>query len=146
MAKLVNAKNGRKAHNDYRYIKVGRVSMNSWVSRRLAVADILISERELVHITNKHRQEMQQLGLDALLYVKTIIENSNEIRRGNTNDTYLFIVKTLPFNNETVMHCAVVEMSVRIENKKKVYKIKTAYPAMMGRLSKNELICVKPRS
>lgn len=146
MAKNTNATNGRKAHNDNSYIKVGRVRMNSWVSRCLAVADIFISERELVHITNRHRQEMEQLGLDALLYVRTIIENSNEIRKGNTNDTYLFIVKTLPFNNETVMHCAVVELTIRIENKKKVYKIKTAYPAMMGRLSKNELICVKPRS
>ena len=141
-----NANNGRKAHNDNRYIKVGRVRMNSWMSSALPVADILISERELVHITTKHGKELQQLGIDAFVYVNSILENSNEIRKGHTQDTFLFVVKTLPFTQETIMQCAVVELVVGLVNKKKVYKIKTAYPAIMGRLSKSELVCVKPRS
>ncbi|MGN0186154.1 MAG: hypothetical protein ACI392_00190 [Paludibacteraceae bacterium] len=145
-AKRSNATNGTKAHNDNRYIKVGRVRMNSWMTVSIPVADIFISERELVHITEKHGRELQRLGLDALLYVGSIISNSNEIRKGNTHNTFLFIVKTHPFDKDTVMNCAVVELSFKIENKRKVYKIKTAYPAIMGRLSKNELVCVKPRS
>lgn len=144
--KRSNATSGTKAHNDNRYIKVGRVRMNSWMSSAIPVADIFISERELVHIATKHGKELQRLGIDALLYVNSIINNSNEIRKGNTHDTLLFIVKTYPFDKDTVVHCAVVELSIKIEHKKSVYKIKTAYPAIMDRLSKNELVCVKPRS
>ena len=57
---------------------------------------------------------------------------------------YLFALQQQPKN--PIVHCAVVELSIKIEHKKSVYKIKTAYPAIMDRLSKNELVCVKPRS
>lgn len=141
-----NATNGKKAHNDNRYIKVGRVRMNSWMSSVLPIADIVISERELVHISTKHGKELKQLGIDAILYVESIIQNSNEIRKGHTQGTFLFIVKPRSLSSETVIPCAVVELSIGVEKKKRLYKIKTAYPAIMGRLVKNELLCVKPRS
>lgn len=141
-----NSRSGAKAHHDNRYIKVGRVRMNSWMSTALPIADIFISERELVHISSKHGKELKQLGIDALVYVESILQNSNEIRKGNSPDTFLFIVKTKPITDATVVPCAVVELSIGVEKQKRVYKIKTAYPAIMGRLVKNELVCVKPRS
>ena len=146
LSKHSNATNGKKAHHDNQYIKVGRVRMNSWMSSAIPVADIYISERELVHIATKHGKELKQLGIDAFVYVNSIVENSNEIRKGHTQETFLFVVKTKPFTQETIMQCAVVELTMGLVNKKKVYKIKTAYPAIMGRLLKSELVCVKPRS
>lgn len=145
-AKHSHTTNGRKAHNDNRYIRVGRVRMNSWIAKALPVADIFVSERELVHITSKHARELNALGFDALCYVGYILQNSNEVRRGNTRETYLFVVKPHGYTEKTVMQCAVVELTIGITNKKRLYRIKTAYPEIMGRLTKNELVCVKPRS
>lgn len=145
-SKRSNAIDGRKAHNDNRYIKVGRVRMSSWMSKTLPIADIYISERELVHITTKHAKELNALGLDALAYIGYILNFSNEVRRGNTRGSFLFIVKPKGCTNQTVLQCAVLELTIGITNKKRIYKIKTAYPAIMGRLVKNELVCVKPRS
>ena len=57
---------------------------------------------------------------------------------------YLFALQQQPQN--PIVHCAAVEIEMAFLNKRKAYKIKTAYSAIMDRLSKNELVCVKPRS
>ena len=73
LPKRTNAASGKKAHNDNRYIKVGRVRRNSWINQVLPAADILISEREIVHIGNHHRAELAKLGIDSFAYIKMII-------------------------------------------------------------------------
>ena len=61
--------NGRKAHNDNGWVKIGRVRMNSWISKKMPAADIYISERELVHIQKRHSDELDTLGISSLDYV-----------------------------------------------------------------------------
>ena len=56
LPKRTNAYNGTKAHNDNEYIIVGRIAYNSWESEALPVADIIISERDYVHIYNSHKK------------------------------------------------------------------------------------------
>ena len=68
-----NAASGQKAHNESQYIKIGRVRLHSWINEKLPAADILISEREIVHIANKHKQELASLGMEAFNYVTMII-------------------------------------------------------------------------
>lgn len=143
--KNINATNGKKAHNDNQFIKVGRIRMNSWASKKMPVADIIISERELVHIANRHTAELKALGIDAFNYVCTIINQCNEIRKDKIG-MYLFIVRGKNDTTKSTLSCAVVELVIGWLNHKRIYKIKTARPEKWGRLSKLELVCDKPRS
>lgn len=145
LPKRTNATSGKKAHNDNQYIKVGRVRMNSWIHAFLPSADILISERELVHIFNNHQSELTALGLSAQAYVQMIINGFNEIRKDN-RDGYLFIVKGIRGKDSNIDQCAVVEIKLEWLNRKQVYIIKTARPMSWGRLRKIEFVCDNPRS
>ena len=140
--KNINATNGKKAHNDNQFIKVGRIRMNSWTSKKMPVADIIISERELVHIATTHKRELDKLGISSLNYVTSIVNQCNQIRKDTKTGAYLFIIKT----EAKTAHCAIVEMVFGVFKGKKVYKIKTAHPENWGRLSIYTLVCVKPRS
>ena len=140
-----NLIDGKKAHHDNKFIKVGRIRMNSWANTKLPATDIFISEREIIHIANHHAKELSAIGIDALNYVITIVNQFNEIRKDDLG-AYLFIVCHEYTTRNSVVSCAVVELTLGWLNKKQVYKIKTARPERYGRLSKYELICVKPRS
>lgn len=63
----------------------------SWINEKLPAADILISEREIVHIANKHSQELALLSMKAFNYVTMIINQSNEVRK-DSRDALFFIV------------------------------------------------------
>lgn len=135
--------NGKKAHNDNRYIRVGRVRMNSWIAKALPVADIFVSERELVHIASKHSKELNALGIDALCYVQTIIGGCQEVREDPKTNIYLFALRQKA--QDPIVHCAVVEIEQAFLNKKKVYIIRTARPESWERLSCKKLLCSKSR-
>ncbi len=136
-----NSKDGRKAHNDNRYIKVGRVRMNSWINKVLPAADIIISERELVHIGNKHNKELVALGFDSMSYVQAIIQSCQEVYEDNKSHAYLFVLRQTPIH--PMAHCAIIEMELAWMEQKRVYKIKTARPEYWSRLSQNNLLCTK---
>lgn len=143
-SKRSNAKSGQKAHNDNQYLKAGRLRMGSWITNKLPAADILISERELVHIRNRHPTELHNLGITAESYIEMIVHQVNEIRWDG--EAYLFIVAGERTSNKDTEQCAVVELKIEWLNRKKVYIIKSARPMQWGRLKKIELVCVKPRS
>ena len=141
-----NSQDGCKAHNDNRYIKVGRVRMNSWINKTLPAADIIISERQLVHISTSHSGELQKLGLTALNYVTSIINQCNHIRKDIKSGAYVFLIKTEPIEEKTILQCAVVELEIKLVNNERVYIIKTAHPENWKRLSILEFVCDNPRS
>ncbi len=140
-----NAASGKKAHNESQYIKIGRVRLHSWINEKLPAADILISEREIVHIANKHKQELASLGMEAFNYVTMIINQSNEVRKDD-RDALFFVVCGARTSDSDLEQCAVVELKIEWMGRKKVYVIKSARPMNWGRLRKIELVCVKPRS
>ena len=145
LQKRTNATSGKKAHNESQYIKIGRVRLHSWINEKLPAADIIISEREIVHIANKHSQELAALGMEAFNYVTMIINQSNEVRKDD-RDAFFFIVSGARKTDSDLEQCAVVELKIEWMGKKKVYVIKSARPMNWGRLRKIELVCVKPRS
>jgi len=145
LARRSNASSGKKAHNENQFIKIGRVRLHSWMNEKLPAADILISEREIVHVANKHRQELASLGMEAFNYVTMIINQSDEIRKDN-RDALFFIVSGARHSDSDLEQCAVVELKMEWMGKKRVYVIKSARPMTWGRLRKIELVCVKPRS
>lgn len=146
LPKRTNANNGKKAHNDNIYYKIGRIRMNSWINAHLPAADILISERQLVHISKSHAAELFNLGLTAINYVTLIINQCNHIRKDIITNSYIFVIKAEPIQPNTTLQMAVLEIEERCINQKKVYIIKTAHPENWKRLSKYEFVCDNPRS
>ena len=145
LPKRSNANSGKKAHNESQFIKIGRVRLHSWINDKLPAADILISEREIVHIANKHSRELASLGMEAFNYVTMIINQSNEIRKDD-RDALFFIVSGQRKTDSDLEQCAVLELKIEWMGRKRVYVIKSARPMNWGRLRKIELVCVKPRS
>jgi len=143
--KRTNATSGKKAHNENQFIKIGRVRLHSWMNEKLPAADIIISEREIVHIAHKHSHELSSLGMEAYNYVTMIINQSNEVRK-DSRDALFFVVSGARKTDSDLEQCAVVELKIEWMGKKKVYVIKSARPMNWGRLRKIELVCVKPRS
>ena len=135
LPKKNNAADGQKARNDNTFYKVGRIRYNSWAAIVLKACDIIVYDRELVHIYNRHRKELDKLGFSAFEYVKFIVNNFNEIYNGKL-DRKLLAVKSVG-----ISHYAVVEL-VFERNK---YVIKTAVSVETQRLSKLELLCANAR-
>ena len=104
------------------YIKVGRLKAHIASAAHLQCADIYVSENQLLHIKNKHNAELEQLGLTAEVYVKTIIENYNEIREGSNNSILLVVFEEGCEEHNT----AAISMNYSVDNG--FWEVKTAQP------------------
>jgi len=134
LPKKNNATDGQKAHNDTKFFKVGRIRYNSWATKVLKACDIVIYERELVHIDTKHHKELNEIGMRAFDFVKFVVSNFNTIFKGSDN-SYL-----LAFVNDKTSKIAAIELTIT-EDTKEAYKIKTATPINTERLSNKKLLC-----
>ena len=134
LPKKNNATDGKKAHNDSAFYKVGKIRYGSWANKALNAYDIIVYERELVHIATDHKEELEQLGLAAFDFVKFIATNFNQIYESR-DDTKILVVK-----REKISRRAIIE----VEFTGKRYKIKTASPINTERLKKLKLLCQRP--
>ena len=130
LPKKSNAKSGVKAHNDNIFYKVGKIRYNSWATKVLRAYDIVVSERELLHIQNNHYAELEQLGMTAFDFVKYIFVNFNEIYAGKDGSQILVVKR------EKLSQRAIVEL-ILVDKK---YRIKTATPIETKRLYKMKLL------
>jgi hypothetical protein len=135
LPKKNNASDGKKAHNDSIFYKVGKIKYRSWANKVLKEYDIIVYERELVHIGTHHKTELGNLGLTAFDFVKFIVLNFNEVYEGKNS------AKILVVNRSEMSHRAIIE----IEFSDRKYKIKTASPIKSERLSKLKLLCANAR-
>lgn len=135
LPKRTNANSGKKAHNDNICYKVGRIKMNSWATKILSAADIVIYETELVHIYNRHKKELCSVGMDAFDFVKFIVTNYNEIYRG-TGNTFRLVVR-----RKHTSDMAAIELHKITVNSADVYKINTATPMGTKKLCEKDLLC-----
>lgn len=135
LPKRTNANSGKKAHNDNAPYKVGRIKMNSWATKILPAADIVIYDTELVHIYNRHKKELQSVGMNAFDFVKFIVANFNEIYTGSGNSYRLVVRRT------HTSDMAAIELHKTFVGKREVYKIKTAAPIKTKQLKVEDLLC-----
>lgn len=116
------------------YIKVGRLKATVARQAHLKCADIYVSENQIKHIENKHCVELEQLGLSAEVYLKTIISNFNEIREG-TNGSILLVI----FEKDNEFHnTAALTLNYSIEEG--FWEVKTAQPRNTKNLLKKKKI------
>lgn len=137
LPKKNNAGNGKKAHNDNAIYKVGRIRYGSWATQILQSRDIVVSERELVHIHNYHSAELETVGMTAFDFVKFVVNNFNAIYRGSGN-SYLLVVKRQNTSSQAAIE-------ITILNNKEKYQIKTAEPVKTRRLISKKLLCANVR-
>ena len=121
-----------KVHHPY--IKVGRIKSTIAQDAHIKCADIYISENQIKHISARHNLELQQLGMTVEQYIKYIIDNYNQIRKG-TGDSILLVV----FNNSNNKHDSAA-MALNYCIKKEFWEIKTAQPRKTDDILKRKKI------
>ena len=139
LPKRNNAVNGRKAHNDNRCYKVGRIRMNSWATRLLNAYDIVIYDSELVHIYKRHGKELRSVGMTAFDFVKFIVENFNEIYQDEEKGFLIVVHRT------HTSDMAAISLHLQTMKRKEVYKINTATPVDTKQLRSKTLLCANDR-
>ena len=137
LPKKNNATDGKKAHNDSVFYKIGKIRYGSWANKILKAYDIVVSERDLVHIQNEHNTELEAIGLTAFDFVKYIADNFNKIYKGSGNSVLLVVWR------EKTSYTAAIELYLTKQND--VYKIKTALPMNTVTLSKKKLFYANVR-
>jgi len=133
----IKLRSGKQVKNDNKLIKIGRIRHNSWANEILKSKDIYIYEGEIVHIANKHKLELKKIGLSSFDFVKFVISNYNEVRKG-TGGSYLLIVRRTHTSNMAAIELISSE-------RKEFYIVRTASPISTSRLNKKTLLCANVR-
>ena len=113
------------------FIKVGRISMTIAREAHIKAADIVTTENYLIHIGNKHKSQLQPLGLNAFDYIKIVLAQFTEIREAERN-AVLMVKQNPGRSNDTV----VIELTLNY--KLHLWEVRTAQPR--NDISKNKLL------
>ena len=108
------------------YIKLGRLKKPIADKIGRKPADIYIEYNYLRHIENGKGEYLISIGHNALSYVKKVVDNFMEIRKGKGNA--LLLVAYIKENN--YVNVAVIELSLVL--KSSIYLVKTAMPRRRG--------------
>ena len=114
------------------YYKIGRLRQPIAKQAHIQCADIVISTAQLRHIEKKHQVELSQLGISAEIFVKTVLDNFNQIRAGSQGSYLLVVYK------EPVAQVAAIRLNYSL--KKEFWEVKTATPMRAAELLNKVLI------
>ena len=114
------------------YRKAGRLNWTISKYAHIKAADIYISENQLYHIQNKHKKELEALGIDAITFVTMVCKSFNQIRKGSENSILLVI-----FDSKLSY---VIAISLNYSIEKEFWEIKTAEPRRRKAIEKSALI------
>lgn len=108
---------------------------------RLQSGDICIDNYHLeTHIPLRHQKELDQLGIGPLDYVKYIVANYTEIRKGQ-GKSYLLIAAHWSENLKNI--AAITLEYIGQNNDNHFWEVRTAQPRSRDRMEKRELIWKK---
>lgn len=119
------------------YIKVGKISKSVAKEAKIKHGDIYISKNYLRHIEINHHEELLKLGIASLTFVKAIIGNFNQIRKG-TGNSYLLVI-----HEERISKVAAIELNLSLDE---FWEVKTAAPRGTAALSRKELVWERERT
>ena len=108
--------------NLFGYIKVGRLNKKIANKIERKAADIFVEYNHLRHIENRRGEYLKSINLNALLYIKKIVDNYTEIRTGK-NESLLLIahIEENDFKNVAVKELNLISTD-------NIYLVKTAMP------------------
>ena len=116
------------------YTKLGRIKSTIAQEAHIKCADIYISVNQLKHIYARHQKELEQIGMTAEEYIKYILNNFNQIRKGS-GESILLVVYYEPDDKHNT---AAMALNYSIE--KEFWEIKTAQPRKTDDILKREKI------
>ena len=116
------------------YQKVGRLRKPIADAINRKAADIYISDNHLKHIFNKHRAELELVGLTPKIFVDLVVSGFNRIYKGVENSLWLVI-----YNGSSQV--VVIDMNYAL--KKGFYEVKTATVVNKNNLKSKELLWIK---
>ncbi|MCL2681942.1 MAG: hypothetical protein FWE63_00485 [Bacteroidales bacterium] len=99
------------------YYKVGRLRKSVAEQIRRVAADIYISENYLKHIFNRHKKELEGIGITPKVFVDLVVSNFNRIYKGTGRSILLVLWNGKP---------KVVAVELNFALKKEFYEVKTA--------------------
>lgn len=103
------------------FIKVGRINMTIARQAHIKAADIVIDQNHLIHIEDKHKTQLQPLGLNAFDYIKIVLTDFTEIREAERN-AVLMVKQNQGRPKDTV----IIELT--LNNKLHLWEVRTAEP------------------
>jgi hypothetical protein len=116
----------KKILKDSNFHRVGRINKRVADKAHIKCADVYIHDNNIKHIMVKHKKELEQIGLDALVFVTTIVQNFTDIRKGS-GDSYLLI-----FSGEyNQYHSVAIEL--KFIKRYDFWEVKTAFPISKSR-------------
>ena len=116
------------------YTKLGRIKSTIAQEAHIKCTDIYISVNQLKHIYARHQKELEQIGMTAEEYIKYILNNFNQIRKGSGESILLVVYHETDDKHNT----AAMALNYSIE--KEFWEIKTAQPRKTDDILKREKI------
>lgn len=122
------------------YIYVGKISSKITQEAkdqsgiRMQSASIYVSENQLKHILKGHEEELSEMGLSVIDYIKFVCKNFNQIRSAQGYSVLLVVY------NATLPHTAVVDLNYAFNRQKGFWEIKTAEPRRRSTVINKALI------
>ena len=116
------------------YTKLGRIKSTIAQEAHIKCADIYISDNQIKHIYARHQKELEQIGMRAEEYIKYILNNFNQIRKGSGESILLVVYHETDNKHNT----AAMALNYSIE--KEFWEIKTAQPRKTDDILKREKI------
>ena len=120
--------------------KIGRLGQSIARQIHKKCANIYITNDHIVHISNVHKKELEQIGMSAFDYVKFVVDNYNQIRQGSA-DSLLLVVY-----NDKLSHTAAIALNYSIKDG--FWEVKTAQPRRASEIKKKKLLwwdCPSPK-
>ena len=114
-------------------IKIGRLRFT--IARKInrKCADIYLSSNYQQHIERRHKKELEQIGLSATDFVRTVAKGFNQIRDGTGNSILLVIF------NDDLNYTAGIDLSLSGDH----WEVKTAEPRRREDIEKRKLLWEK---
>lgn len=114
-------------------IKIGRLRFTIAKKINRKCADIYLSSNYQKHIERRHKKELEQIGLSAVDFVKTVAKGFNQIREGTGNSILLVIF------NDDLNYTAGIDLSLSGDH----WEVKTAEPRRREDIEKRKLLWEK---
>lgn len=116
-------------------IAVGYISENISKKIHRVAGEVIMNQQSLQHISEFHAKELKNVGMTAIDFVKFIVNNFNEIRKGRTNELFLIVKNGLS-------KIAIIRMNYE----KGKYIVETATVMRSSFINKKELLWSKERT
>lgn len=116
------------------YIKVGRLKKSVADKAKLKCADIYVDASHIKHIEKVHAKELETVGFSALTFIKAVVGNFNQIRKG-TGESYILVV----YDEEKTSHYTAA-ISLFYLKKKGFWEVRTAQPRSTKEVNKKRRI------